>query len=179
MSRIGKKPVTVPQGVTLDLKGSEVAVKGPKGELRRTLHPEMQLALADGTFTVARPSEEPRHKALHGLTRTLVQNMIDGVSKGFIKTLEIQGVGYKAEAKPYGVNLVVGYSHPVKYEAPKGIKITVENNTTVKIEGADKEKVGQVAAELRAVRPPEPYKGKGVRYQGEQIRRKAGKTGAK
>ena len=179
MSRIGKKPVTVPQGVTLDLKGSEVAVKGPKGELRRTLHPEMQLALADGTFTVARPSEEPRHKALHGLTRTLVQNMIEGVSKGFTKTLEIQGVGYKAEAKPYGVNLIVGYSHPVKYEAPKGIKITVENNTTVKIEGADKEKVGQVAAELRAVRPPEPYKGKGVRYQGEQVRRKAGKTGAK
>jgi large subunit ribosomal protein L6 len=179
MSRIGKKPVTVPQGVTLDLKGSEVAVKGPKGELRRQLHPEMQLALADGIFTVTRPSEEQKHKALHGLTRTLVQNMIDGVSKGFTKTLEIQGVGYKAEAKPYGVNLVVGFSHPVKYEAPKGIKISVENNTTVKIEGADKEKVGQVAAELRAVRPPEPYKGKGVRYQGEQVRRKAGKTGAK
>ena len=179
MSRIGKKPVTVPQGVTLDLKGSEVAVKGPKGELRRQLHPEMQLALANGVFTVTRPSEEQKHKALHGLTRTLVQNMIDGVSKGFTKTLEIQGVGYKAEAKPYGVNLIVGYSHPVKYEAPKGIKITVENNTTVKIEGADKEKVGQVAAELRAVRPPEPYKGKGVRYQGEQVRRKAGKTGAK
>ena len=179
MSRIGKKPVTVPQGVTLDLKGSEVAVKGPKGELRRQLHPEMQLALADGVFTVTRPSEEQKHKALHGLTRTLVQNMIDGVSKGFTKTLEIQGVGYKAEAKPYGVNLVVGFSHPVKYEAPKGIKISVENNTTVKFEGADKEMVGQVAAELRAVRPPEPYKGKGVRYQGEQIRRKAGKTGAK
>ena len=179
MSRIGKKPVTVPQGVTLDLKGSEVAVKGPKGELRRQLHPEMQLALADGIFTVTRPSEEQKHKALHGLTRTLVQNMIDGVSKGFTKTLEIQGVGYKAEAKPYGVNLVVGFSHPVKYEAPKGIKISVENNTTVKIEGADEEKVGQVAAELRAVRPPEPYKGKGVRYQGEQVRRKAGKTGAK
>ncbi len=179
MSRIGKRPVTVPQGVTLDLKGSEVAVKGPKGELRRQLHPEMQLALADGIFTVSRPSEEQKHKALHGLTRTLVQNMIDGVSKGFVKTLEIQGVGYKAEAKPYGVNLIVGFSHPVKYEAPKGIKISVENNTTVKIEGADKEKVGQVAAELRAVRPPEPYKGKGVRYQGEQVRRKAGKTGAK
>jgi large subunit ribosomal protein L6 len=179
MSRIGKKPVTVPQGVTLDLKGSEVAVKGPKGELRRQLHPEMQLALADGIFTVTRPSEEQKHKALHGLTRTLVQNMIDGVSKGFTKTLEIQGVGYKAEAKPYGVNLIVGFSHPVKYEAPKGIKISVENNTVVKIEGADKEIVGQVAAELRAVRPPEPYKGKGVRYQGEQVRRKAGKTGAK
>ncbi len=179
MSRIGKRPVTVPQGVTLDLKGNEVAVKGPKGELRRLLHPEMQLALDNGVLTVSRPSEEKKHKALHGLTRTLVQNMVDGVSKGFVRTLEIQGVGYKAEAKPYGVNLVVGFSHPVKYEAPKGIKISVENNTTVKIEGADKEKVGQVASELRAVRPPEPYKGKGVRYQGEQIRRKAGKTGAK
>ena len=179
MSRIGKKPVAVPKGITLELQGQTVSVKGPKGELRRTLHPDMQLALADGTFTVARPSEEKKHKALHGLTRTLVQNMVDGVSKGFSRTLEIQGVGYKAEAKPYGVNLIVGYSHPVKYEAPKGIKISVENNTTVKIEGADKEKVGQVAAELRAVRPPEPYKGKGVRYQGEQVRRKAGKTGAK
>jgi large subunit ribosomal protein L6 len=179
MSRIGKKPVTVPQGVTLELQGNTVAVKGPKGELRRTLHPEMQLALQDGTFTVARPSDEPRHKALHGLSRTLVQNMIDGVTRGFTKTLEIQGVGYKAEAKPYGVNLIVGFSHPVKYEAPKGIKISVENNTVVKIEGADKEIVGQVASELRNVRPPEPYKGKGVRYQGEQVRRKAGKTGAK
>jgi large subunit ribosomal protein L6 len=179
MSRIGKRPVTLPKGVTLDLQGQVVAVKGPKGELRRTLHPEMQLAMADGSFTVARPSEEKRHKALHGLTRTLVQNMVDGVSKGFSKTLEIQGVGYKAEAKPYGVNLIVGFSHPVKYEAPTGIKISVENNTVVKIEGADKEAVGQVAAELRSVRPPEPYKGKGVRYQGEQVRRKAGKTGAK
>jgi len=179
MSRIGKRPVTVPKGVTLDLQGQVVAVKGPKGELRRSLHPEMQLALADGVLTVTRPSDEKKHKALHGLTRTLVQNMVDGVSKGFRKTLEIQGVGYKAEAKPYGVNLIVGFSHPVKYEAPKGIKISVENNTVVKVEGADKEIVGQVAAELRAVRPPEPYKGKGVRYQGEQVRRKAGKTGAK
>jgi large subunit ribosomal protein L6 len=169
MSRIGRKPVAVPKGVAVDLQGSTVAVKGPRGELRRTLHPEMRLALADGRFTVERPSEDKRHKALHGLTRTLVQNMVDGVSKGFTKTLEIQGVGYKAEAKPYGVNLIVGYSHPVKYEAPKGVKI----------EGADKEVVGQVAAELRSVRPPEPYKGKGIRYQGEQVRRKAGKTGAK
>jgi len=179
MSRIGKKPVTLPKGVNLDLQGSTVAVKGPKGELRRTLHPEMMLKFDDGSFTVERPSEDKRHKALHGLTRTLVQNMVDGVSKGFSKTLEIQGVGYKAEAKPYGVNLIVGYSHPVKYEAPKGIKISVENNTVVKVEGADKEVVGQVAAELRSVRPPEPYKGKGIRYQGEQVRRKAGKTGAK
>jgi large subunit ribosomal protein L6 len=179
MSRIGRKPVTLPKGVTLQLQGNMVAVKGPRGELRRTLHPEMQLAFANDQFTVTRPSEEKRHKALHGLTRTLVQNMVEGVSKGFTKSLEIQGVGYKAEAKPYGVNLVVGYSHPVKYEAPKGIKITVDNNTMVKIEGADKELVGQVAAELRSVRPPEPYKGKGIRYVGEQVRRKAGKTGAK
>jgi large subunit ribosomal protein L6 len=179
MSRIGRKPVTVPKGVNLDLQGSTVAVKGPKGELRRTLHPEMKVGLKDGAFTVERPSDDKRHKALHGLTRTLVQNMVEGVSKGFSKTLEIQGVGYKAGAKPYGVNLIVGYSHPVKYEAPKGIKISVENNTVVKIEGADKEVVGQVAAELRSVRPPEPYKGKGIRYQGEQVRRKAGKTGAK
>ena len=179
MSRIGRKPVALPKGVTLQVEGNSVAVKGPRGELRRTLHPEMELAMADGQFTVTRPSDEKRHKALHGLTRTLVQNMVDGVSKGFSKSLEIQGVGYKAEAKPYGVNLIVGYSHPVKYEAPKGIKITVDNNTMVKIEGADKELVGQVAAELRSVRPPEPYKGKGIRYVGEQVRRKAGKTGAK
>jgi len=179
MSRIGRKPVVLPKGVAVELQGNTVAVKGPRGELRRTLHREMLIALADGQVTVTRPSEDKRHKSLHGLTRTLVQNMVEGVSKGFTKTLEIQGVGYKAESKPYGVNLVVGYSHPVKYEAPKGIKISVENNTTVKIEGADKEMVGQVAAELRSVRPPEPYKGKGIRYQGEQVRRKAGKTGAK
>jgi len=179
MSRIGKKPVVVPKGVTAEVQGNTVAVKGPKGELRRTFHPEMQLGLTDGQVTVTRPSDDKRHKALHGLTRTLVQNMMDGVAKGYQKTLEIQGVGYKAEPKPYGVNLIVGFSHPVKYEAPKGIKISVENNTLVKVEGADKEIVGQVAAELRLVRPPEPYKGKGIRYQGEQIRRKAGKTGAK
>ncbi|HYC33642.1 MAG TPA: 50S ribosomal protein L6 [Gemmatimonadales bacterium] len=179
MSRIGKRPVVVPKGVTVEVQGNTVGAKGPKGELRRTFHPEMQLSLADGQVSVARPSDDKRHKALHGLTRTLVQNMMEGVSKGYLKTLEIQGVGYKAEAKPYGVNLIVGFSHPVKYEAPQGIKISVENNTVVKIEGADKEIVGQVAAELRQVRPPEPYKGKGIRYQGEQIRRKAGKTGAK
>jgi large subunit ribosomal protein L6 len=179
MSRIGRKPVSLPKGVTLQVEGNTVAVKGPRGELRRTLHPEMEVAFKDNQFTVARPSDEKRHKALHGLTRTLVQNMVDGVSKGFSKSLEIQGVGYKAEAKPYGVNLIVGYSHPVKYEAPKGIKITVDNNVMLKIDGADKELVGQVAAELRSVRPPEPYKGKGIRYVGEQVRRKAGKTGAK
>jgi large subunit ribosomal protein L6 len=179
MSRIGKKPVAIPKGVTVVLNDHTLSVKGPKGELTRTFHREMLLAVADNQVTVNRPSEENKHKALHGLSRTLVQNMVDGVAKGYQKVLEIQGVGYKAEPKPYGLNLVVGFSHPVKYEAPKGIKLTVENNTVVKIDGADKELVGQVAAELRNVRPPEPYKGKGIRYQGEQVRRKAGKTGAK
>jgi large subunit ribosomal protein L6 len=173
------RPVVIPKGVTVEVNGNAVAVKGPRGELSRTLPREMGVALEDGNVSVTRPSDEKRHKALHGLSRTLVANMVEGVSTGFRKTLEIQGVGYKAEAKPYGVNLIVGFSHPVKYEAPKGIKISVENNTTVKIEGADKELVGQVAAELRSVRPPEPYKGKGIRYHGEQVRRKAGKTGAK
>jgi len=179
VSRIGRKPVAIPKGVTVALAGRTLSVKGPRGELSRTFHPEMALSVSGDQVSVARPSDENRHKALHGLSRTLVQNMVDGVSKGFAKTLEIQGVGYKAEPKPYGVNLVVGYSHPVKYEAPKGIKISVDNNVIVKIEGPDKELVGQVAAELRQVRPPEPYKGKGIRYQGEQVRRKAGKTGAK
>jgi len=179
VSRIGRKPVAIPKGVTVALAGRTLSVKGPRGELSRTFHPEMALSVSGDQVWVARPSDENRHKALHGLSRTLVQNMVDGVSKGFAKTLEIQGVGYKAEPKPYGVNLVVGYSHPVKYEAPKGIKISVDNNVIVKIEGPDKELVGQVAAELRQVRPPEPYKGKGIRYQGEQVRRKAGKTGAK
>ncbi len=179
MSRIGKKPVTVPKGVTVELKDRTLAVKGPKGELARTFHPEMTLAVEGDKVTVARPSDEKRHKALHGLTRTLVQNMVDGVAKGFSKALEIQGVGYKAEIKPFGLQLALGFSHAVPYQAPKGIKFTVENNTLVKIEGPDKELVGQVAAELRNLRPPEPYKGKGIRYVGERVRRKAGKTGAK
>jgi large subunit ribosomal protein L6 len=179
MSRIGRKPVAVPAGVTVTLSGNSIAVKGPKGELNRSLHPEMKIEQTEGTISVTRPTEETRHKALHGLTRTLVQNMMDGVTKGYQKVLEIQGVGYKAEAKPYGLNLIVGLSHQVPVKAPKGIKLTVENNTLVRIEGPDKELVGQVAAEIRSVRPPEPYKGKGIRYQGEQVRRKAGKTGAK
>lgn len=176
MSRIGKRPVPIPKGVTTQLDGNRLTVKGPKGELVRTLHSELTLAIEDGNVVVRRPSDEARHKALHGLTRTLVANMVDGVTKGFLKTLEIQGVGYKAEVKPFGVQLVVGFSHPVPYHAPQGVKISVENNVIVKIEGIDKEMVGQVAAELRNVRPPEPYKGKGIRYQGEQVRRKAGKT---
>jgi large subunit ribosomal protein L6 len=179
MSRIGKKPVAVPKGVSVTLNGQQMSVKGPRGELQRTFHPEMQIAIAGDQVTVTRPSDETRHKSLHGLTRTLIQNMVDGVAKGFSRTLEIQGVGYKAEAKPTGLQLALGFSHPVHYPAPAGIKFTVENNTIVKIEGADKERVGQVAAEIRSLRKPEPYKGKGVRFQGEAVRRKAGKTGAK
>ncbi len=176
MSRIGRKPVPIPKGVSAQLDGLRITVKGPKGELSRMVHRELSLALEGETIVVKRPSDESRHKALHGLTRTLVNNMVDGVTKGFAKTLEIQGVGYKAEPKPFGVQLVVGFSHPVPYHAPQGIKISVENNGVVKVEGVDKELVGQVAAEIRAVRPPEPYKGKGIRYMGEQVRRKAGKT---
>ena len=176
MSRIGKKPVPLPQGVSASVQGRTITVKGPKGELSRLVHADLTVAVEDGNVVVRRPSDESRHKALHGLTRTLVSNMVMGVTKGFSKALEIQGVGYKAEVKPFGVQLVVGFSHPVPYHAPKGVKISVENNVMVKIEGVDKELVGQVAAELRAVRPPEPYKGKGIRYVGEQVRRKAGKT---
>jgi large subunit ribosomal protein L6 len=176
MSRIGKRPVPLPQGVSATIAGQTITVKGPKGEISRTVHADLTLVQEEGTVVVRRPSDEPRHRALHGLTRTLVANMVEGVTKGFTKALEIQGVGYKAELKPFGVQLVVGYSHPVPYHAPKGIKILVEGNTQVKIEGVDKELVGQVAAELRSVRPPEPYKGKGIRYVGEQVRRKAGKT---
>lgn len=176
MSRIGKKPVPLPKGVTATVAGHALTVKGPKGEISRTFHTDMALAIEAETVVVKRPSDESRHKALHGLSRTLVANMVEGVTKGFQKQLEIQGVGYKAEPKPFGVQLTVGFSHPVPYHAPRGIKITVDNNVNVKIEGVDKELVGQVAAELRAVKPPEPYKGKGIRYQGEQVRRKAGKT---
>ncbi len=179
MSRIGKKPIALPAGVTATVNGSQVTVKGPKGTLTRTLHSDMRPALDGNTLSVGRPSDETRHKALHGLSRTLVANMVEGVATGFKKSLEIQGVGYKAESKPYGINLVVGYSHPVEIKAPEGIKLVVETPTMVRVEGINKELVGQVAAEIRNVRPPEPYKGKGIRYVGEFVRRKAGKTGAK
>lgn len=179
MSRIGRQPVVVPKGVTVTIDGNAVTVKGPKGELARMLPSEINIELVDDEVRVTRPSDIGRHRALHGLTRSLVQNMVTGVTEGYTKALEIQGVGYKAEERPKGVRLVVGFSHPVDYDAPEGIKIAVENPTNVKVYGIDKEMVGQVAAELRSVRPPEPYKGKGIRYVGEQVRRKAGKTGAK
>jgi large subunit ribosomal protein L6 len=179
MSRIGKLPVAVPNGVTVKVEGNVVSVKGPKGELSRTIHPEMTVSFKDNVLSVARPSDEDLHKSLHGLSRTLLANMVEGVSKGYQKQLEISGVGYKAEPKPFGLQLALGFSHQVTYKAPAGIKLTAPQPTQVVIEGADKEKVGQVAAEIRALRPPEPYKGKGIKYAGETIRRKAGKAGGK
>jgi large subunit ribosomal protein L6 len=179
MSRIGRRPIPVPNGVTVTVQGSAITVKGPKGELSRKLHPEMLVALENGVVNVNRPSEEQKHRALHGLTRSLIANMVEGVTQGYKKQLEITGVGYKAEVKPFGLQLALGYSHPLEYRAPAGIKLTAPQPTVVIIEGADKEKVGQVAAEIRLLRKPEPYKGKGVKYQGEQVRRKAGKAGGK
>jgi large subunit ribosomal protein L6 len=179
MSRIGKLPIDIPSGVTVKLDGNHVSVKGPKGELSRAIHPEIGLKMEGSVITVSRPSEDQKHKALHGLSRTLVANMVEGCSKGYVKTLEITGVGFKAEPKPFGVQLALGFSHQIQYKAPAGIKISAPVPTQVVIEGADKEKVGQVAAEIRLLRPPEPYKGKGIKYQGEVIRRKAGKAGGK
>ena len=179
MSRIGKLPVAIPKGVTVTCEGSTVTVKGPKGELKKTFHPDLGIKTENGNVIVTRPSDEKTHKALHGLTRTLVYNMVEGVTKGFSKTLEIAGVGYKAEPKPYGLMFALGYSHPIEYKAPAGIKLTATSPTTVQVDGADKEIVGQVAAEIRGLRPPEPYKGKGIKYAGEVIRRKAGKAGGK
>lgn len=179
MSRIGKQPVAIPGGVTVTLDGSTLAVKGPKGELSREFHPEMQLAYENGQITVTRPSDETRHKALHGLTRTLVANMVEGVTKGFTRQLEITGVGYKAEVKPYGLLMSLGYSHTIEVKAPAGVKLTAPQPTQVVVEGADKEVVGRIASEIRKLRKPEPYKGKGIRYENENVRRKVGKAGSK
>lgn len=179
MSRIGRMPVRVPSGVTVTLDGNHVTASGPKGSLNRTLPEGVAVHLENDVITITRASDAPRHRALHGLSRSLVANMVEGVEKGFQKVLEIQGVGYKAEATARGVILTVGLSHTVEYTAPQDVNIAVEGATIVRVSGPSKELVGQVAAELRAVRPPEPYKGKGVRYQGEHVRRKAGKTGAK
>ena len=176
MSRIGKKPVAVPAGVDVSLQGQALKVKGPNGELSLDVHPEMKVAFEDGEIRVERPSDHPNHRALHGLTRALIANMVQGVTSGFTRTLEIVGVGYRAEVKGSNLNLALGYSHPVEFQPPEGVKIECPNQTTVVIKGADKQAVGQAAAVIRGFRPPEPYKGKGIRYQGEQVRRKAGKT---
>jgi large subunit ribosomal protein L6 len=179
MSRIGRAPIAIPNGVTVSIDGSRIRVKGPKGELERSLPGAITVKQEDGNIVVTRPSDEAEHRSLHGLTRTLVANMVEGVTSGYMKRLEIQGVGYKAEVRPYGLQLALGYSHQIEYKAPEGIKLTAPQPTQVVIEGASKELVGQVAAELRGLRPPEPYKGKGIRYAGEQVRRKAGKAGGK
>src|SRR5215218_9477933 len=179
MSRIGKNPISVPSGVTIGLDGNKITVKGPKGELSRSIPADMKISQESGTVTVNRPSDEARHKALHGLSRTLIANMVEGVTKGFSKQLDIVGVGYKAETRAYGLQLALGFSHAIEYKAPKGIKLTAPIPTQIIVEGANKEVVGQVAAEIRSLRPPEPYKGKGIKYAGEVVRRKAGKAGGK
>jgi large subunit ribosomal protein L6 len=176
MSRIGRQPVGLPKGVEARLDNGNLTVKGPKGSLEMTVHPEMVLVIEEGELRVERPTDQPNHRALHGLTRSLVANMVEGVTKGFERKLEIVGVGYRAEKKPHGITLSLGFSHPVEYPAPEGIELEVPAPTEVLVKGTNKQLVGQVASEIRGFRPPEPYKGKGVRYSGEQIRRKAGKT---
>ena len=177
MSRIGRMPIALPQGVEVNQEGRQLTVKGPLGELSRELHPEMKLEREDGELRIVRPSDEPRHRALHGLTRTLVNNMITGVTTGFTKGLEISGVGYRAQLQGTKLVLALGYSHPVEITPPSGIEFRVETPTRLAVFGADKELVGQTAAYIRSRRKPEPYKGKGIRYAGEQILRKAGKAG--
>jgi large subunit ribosomal protein L6 len=179
MSRIGKLPIAVPGGVTVTVDGHSVKVKGPKGELSHKLPSGITVDRDDSTLNVKRASDESNHKALHGLTRSLIANMVEGVTKGYQKQLEITGVGFKAEVRPYGLQLSLGFSHTIEYKAPAGIKLTAPQPTQVLIDGSDKALVGQVAAEIRGLRPPEPYKGKGIKYAGEVIRRKAGKAGGK
>ncbi len=176
MSRIGKQPIPVPSGVEVTINGSEVVVKGPKGTLSSVFDKDMIIKLEDGTITVSRPTDERRHRSLHGLTRTLVANMVTGVSEGFKKDLEIVGVGYRAALKGNDLDLSLGFSHPVVVVAEPGITFEVPAPTKISVSGIDKQRVGQVAAEIRKIRPPEPYKGKGVRYAGEKVRRKLGKA---
>ena len=177
MSRIGNKPITVPAGVEVKVEGQHVTVKGPKGTLERDINPEISVKLEEGTLTFARSSEERLDKSLHGLTRTLVNNMIEGVQKEFTRELQINGVGYRVQKQGNDLNLSLGYSHPVIYKAPTGISFDVPNPNTIIVKGINKEQVGQVAAEIRTKRPPEVYRGKGIKYAEEVIRRKVGKTG--
>lgn len=178
MSRIGKLPVPVPSGVTVQCTGDEVQVKGPKGTLSTTLPPGISAEVVDGVLRLKRPDDSKRNRAYHGLARALSANMVRGVSEGFKKSLEIQGVGYRAEVSDGNLKLSVGYSHSVPMKVPKGLKVSMEGNTKIHIEGIDKQLVGQFASDVRSIRPPEPYKGKGIRYEGEHVRRKVGKTGA-
>lgn len=180
MSRIGRMPVAIPAGVDVKLEaGNLLTVKGPKGTLQRKLVDDMNIAIEDGHIVVTRPSELKKHKALHGLTRALIFNMVEGVTNGYVKNLEIQGVGYRAAKAGNKLTLTLGYSHPVEMIDPEGVTSTVEGTNKITVSGIDKEKVGQYAAEIRSKRAPEPYKGKGIRYAGEKVRRKVGKTGKK
>jgi large subunit ribosomal protein L6 len=177
MSRVGNKPVDLPDGVNVEIDGSAVTVKGTKGELNREFNERIGFDVDNGVITVTRPDDTRESRALHGLSRALLANMVTGVSDGFRKELEIHGVGYRASLKGSNIELLVGYSHPVEVEAPEGITFEVPDQTKIVVSGIDKEQVGQVAADIRKVRPPEPYKGKGIRYVGEYVRRKAGKAG--
>jgi len=176
MSRIGKQPITVPQGVDVAVADSRVTVKGPRGQLEQSFHRDMRITLDDGTLKVERPDDEREHRSLHGLTRTLIANMVEGVTNGYEKRLEIVGVGYRAALKGTSLELSVGYSHPVTFPPPAGIEFEVPAPNRVVVRGIDKQLVGEVAAEIRQVRKPEPYKGKGIRYEGEYVRKKAGKA---
>jgi large subunit ribosomal protein L6 len=176
MSRIGREPIAIPDGVNVELEGSRVTVNGPGGALHQEVSPELKVTVDDGTVRVERPSDERHHKALHGLTRTLIANMVEGVTKGFEKRLEIQGVGYRAALRGSDLELQVGYSHPVEFPAPEGIAFEVPAPNRIVVRGIDKQLVGETAARIRKVRKPEPYKGKGIRYEGEYVRKKAGKA---
>jgi len=175
MSRIGREPINVPAGVEIKIDGQHVTVKGPKGQLSRDLNPAVNVALSDGVISVTRPSDSATHRSLHGLTRTLVANMVTGITTGFEKRLDIVGVGYRAAMKGTDLEVQAGYSHPVVVNAPANIEFEVPAPTQIVVKGIDKQQVGQVAADIRAIRKPEPYKGKGIRYQGEVVRRKVGK----
>jgi large subunit ribosomal protein L6 len=175
MSRIGRAPITIPAGVDVTITGSNIAVKGPKGNLAMDVHPNMQVTIEDGVMTVARPNDSGPNRSLHGLTRTLLSNMVTGVTTGFEKKLEIQGVGYRASKKGADLEILVGYSHPVVVNPPENIEFEVPVPTQIVVKGIDKQRVGQVAADIRSIRSPEPYKGKGIRYEGEKVRRKVGK----
>ena len=177
MSRIGKQPVPIPAGVDVNLSGTTLTVKGPKGTLTQEIHPDITVAIGDGEVTVTRPNDERENRALHGLFRSLIANMVTGVTDGYTRRLEIVGVGYRAAARgPGGLTLQMGFSHPVEFDAPEGVTFEVPSPTRITINGTDKQVVGQVAANIRKIRKPEPYKGKGIRYEGEQIRRKSGKA---
>ncbi len=177
MSRIGRKPITLPQGVSVEVEPGLVRVKGPKGALEVAVDPEMKVVVEDGVVRVERPSDARRHRALHGLTRTLIANAVIGVTEGYTKELEIKGIGYRAKMSGNKLELSVGFSHPVIFEPPEGVKVEVPEPTRIRVSGIDKQQVGQVAANIRAIRPPDAYKGKGIRYVGEVVRLKPGKAG--